>query len=335
MRIFTTGGCGFIGSNLVLNWIKEKRGPVVNIDSLNYAGQLANLKDIENNPLYTFIHGNINNRALVANTLALHAPECIIHFATESNTNNRSQQSEHFLVNNVLGTFNLLEETLKYWQGLPQDCKKAFRFIHISTNEVYGNANHSSNAEYLTYQPQTPYAASKACADHFVSAYGNTYGLPTIIIHLGNIYGPRQYREKLIPTILHQALTGQQLKVYGNGQNMSNWLYVNDAVAAIALVIEHGISGEVYHIDGGKERSNLSLIKTMCKILEKKIPHPGINSFESLIHLTKDGIKNEHHHDSRNQKIQSELGWHPNTTLNKGLEATINWYIEHLEATSI
>ncbi len=322
MRLFTTGGCGFIGSNFILEWISEKKRSLVNIDCLNYAGQLANLKDIEDNPLYTFIHGNINNRSLVANALALHTPDCVIHFAAESNTTNTTQKPEHFLINNVIGTFNLLEEVLAYWQKLPNDSKETFKLIHLSTDEVY-EPNHS------TYDPRTPYAASKACADHFVNTYHHAFGLPTINIHSGNIYGPRQYNEKLIPTLLQQALSGQQLEVYGNGKNMRDWLYVGDAVAAISLIAEHGTPGEDYHIDGGKEQSNLSLIKTMCTILEKKIAHPDIPSFESLIRLIQDGASATHHYSSHNEKVQSELGWHPDTPLNKGLDATINWYLQH------
>lgn len=325
MRLFTTGGCGFIGSNFILAWLDEKQGQLANIDCLNYAGQIANLKDVEDNPLYTFIHGNINNRALVANALALHAPDCIIHFAAESNTTNPFQKPEHFLINNVIGTFNLLEEVLIYWQRLPIDRKEVFRFIHLSTDKIY-------EQNYSMYCPKTPYAASKAAADHFVNAYHHTFGLPTITIHLGNVYGPRQYSEKLIPSLLQQALSGQQLEVYGNGENMRDWLYVGDAVAAIGLTAEHGIPGENYHIDGGKEQSNLSLIKTMCKILEKKFTHPDTPSFESLIQLIQEGANADHHYTSHNQKIKNELGWCPDTSLNKGLDATINWYLQHWSA---
>ncbi len=314
MRLFTTGGCGFIGSNFVLDWINEKRGPLVNIDCLSYAGQLANLKGIENNPLYSFIHGNINNRSLVASTLAFHTPDCVIHFAAESHAIDSPHKPEHFLINNVIGTFNMLEETLSYWKTLPPDAQEAFRFIHISTDEVF--------------EPSTPYAASKASADHFVRAYHHTYGLPTITIHSGNIYGPRQYTEKLIPVILQQALSGQQLAVYGNGENVRDWLYVGDAVGAIGLIAEHGIPGEDYHIGGGQERSNLNLIKTMCQILEQKILHPGIPSFESLIQLIQDGVNNDICYSTDNEKIRNELGWNPNTSLNEGLDATINWYLQ-------
>ncbi|MCE2716544.1 MAG: dTDP-glucose 4,6-dehydratase [Pseudomonadota bacterium] len=326
MQLFVTGGCGFVGSNFVLDWIQEKQQPLANIDSLNYAGQLANLQEVEDNPLYTFIHGNINNRILVANSLSLHDPDCIVHFAAESKTTSPLQKSEHFLINNVIGTFNLLEETLAFWQGLPEKRKQTFKFIYLSTDEVYED-------DWSHYSPKTPYAASKACADHLVNAYQHAFGLPTITIHSGNIYGPRQYSEKMIPSLLHQALAGQQLDVYGNGKNMQDWLYVGDAVAAINLIIGHGTSGESYYIDGGKEQSNLSLIKTMCTILEEKISHdPSIPSFDSLIHLIKEKANQSHSFHSHNEKIESELGWHPDTPLNKGLESTINWYLEHWSA---
>lgn len=325
MRLFTTGGCGFIGSNFILKWINERQNPLVNIDSLNYAGQLANLNEIENNPLYTFMHGNINNRSLVANTFAFHTPDCVVHFAAESRTDDASQKAEQFLINNVIGTFNLLEETLAYWKNLSPSAQEKFKFIHFSTDEVYGN-------EISTYQPNSPYAASKASADHFVRAYHHTYGLPTITIHSGNVYGPRQYTEKLIPSILQQALSGEPLAVHGNGENMRDWLYVDDAVAAIGLIVENGIPGEAYHIGAEQERSNLNLIKTMCQILEKKIEHPGIPSFESLIQLIQDGISNDAHHTHDNEKISNQLGWNPNTSLNEGLDATINWYLQHWSA---
>ena len=325
MRLFTTGGCGFIGSNFILKWINERQNPLVNIDSLNYAGQLANLNEIENNPLYTFMHCNINNRSLVANTFAFHTPDCVVHFAAESRTDGAAQKAEQFLINNVIGTFNLLEETLAYWKNLSPSAQEKFKFIHISTDEVYGN-------ETSSYQPNSPYAASKASADHFVRAYHHTYGLPTITIHSGNVYGPRQYTEKLIPSILQQALSGEPLAVHGNGENMRDWLYVDDAVAAIGLIVENGIPGEAYHIGAEQERSNLNLIKTMCQILEKKIEHPGIPSFESLIQLIQDGASNDAHHTHDNEKICNQLGWNPNTSLNEGLDATINWYLQHWSA---
>lgn len=327
MRLFTTGGCGFIGSNFILDWINESHGTLVNVDCLNYAGKLANLKEIENNPLYTFVHGNINNRALIADTLAYNTPDCVIHFAAESHAINTPHKPEHFLVNNVIGTFNLLEEALAYWKTLSPDTQQSFRFIHISTSEVYGG----SDKETASYQPNDPYTASKASADHFVRAYYYTYGLPTITIHTGNIYGPRQYSEKLIPAILQQALSGQQLDVYGNGQNVCDWLYVGDAVAAIGLIAKHGIPGEVYNIGGEQERSNLTLIRTMCQILEKKIAHPGIDSFESLIQLVQTGA-NTDRYSADNDKIKSELGWNASTTLNDGLDATISWYLQQWSA---
>lgn len=323
MRVFTTGGCGFIGSNFILDWINENRGQLVNVDCLNYAEQLANLKEIEDHPLYTFIHGNINDRSLISNTLMYNAPDCVIHFAGESHTLNGPHQSEHFLINNVIGTFNLLEETLNYWRSLPADAQQAFRFIHISTSEVYGG----NDQETISYQPNNLYAASKASADHFVRAYCHTYGLPTITIHTGNIYGPRQYSEKLIPTMLQQALSGQQLTL-GNGKDMRDWLYVGDAVAAISLIAEHGVPGEVYNIGGEQGRSNLSLIQTMCQILERKIAHPGIASFESLIQLVQDEANTDACYIADNDKVRNELGWNAHTSLHEGLDATISWYLQ-------
>lgn len=323
MQLFVTGGCGFIGSNFILDWIQEKQHPLANIDCLNYAGQLANIKEIEDNPLYTFIHGNINNRALVANNLILHEPDCVLHFAAESNTTSPLQKPEHFLINNVIGTFNLLEEVLAYWQRLPEGKKKSFKFIYLSTDEVY-------EENYSQYSPKTPYAASKACADQFVNAYHYAFGLPTITVHSGNIYGPRQYSEKLIPSILHQALAGQPLDINEKEEGMRDWLYVEDAIAALNLIIDHGTSGEAYHIDGGKEQSNLSLIKTMCTILERKFAnHSDIPSFKSLIQLNKEEMAENHAFHSQNEKMENELGWHPNTSLNKGLDETISWYLEH------
>ncbi len=328
MRLLTTGGCGFIGSNFVLDWINEKRGQLVNIDCLNYAGQIANLRDIEDNPLYTFVHGNINNRSLVSRTLAFNSPECLIHFAAESNSIDRTVKSENLLINNVIGTFNLLEECLVYWKSLPPENQEKFRFVHISTADVYGTSPQETSGEINTYEPSDVYAASKASADHFVRAYYHTYGLPTIIIHAGNIYGPRQYSEKLIPVILQHAISGEQLAVYGNGENIRDWLYVGDAVAAIQLIAEHGIPGEVYHIGGEQERTNLNMIKTLCQILEQKISHPGISSFESLIKLVKEGEKNDISYTTDNEKIRKELGWNPNTSLNEGLDVTISWYLQ-------
>ncbi len=264
--LLVTGGAGFIGSNFVLSTIAQTGEPIVNLDKLTYAGNLSNLETLRSDARHSFVQGDIGDRGLVGTLLARHRPRAIVHLAAESHVDRSIAGPAEFIQTNVIGTFGLLEESRAYWQSLPAEERAAFRFLHVSTDEVYGSLGPQDPAftETTPYAPNSPYSASKAASDHLVRAYHHTYGLPTLVTNCSNNYGPRQFPEKLIPLMLHQALAGKPLPVYGDGQNVRDWLYVEDHCAALRAVLAKGRLGEVYNIGGGAEMKNIDLVRTLC-----------------------------------------------------------------------
>src|SRR5438876_2069598 len=272
--ILVTGGAGFIGSNFILQRMEQGRAPVVNLDKLTYAGNVRNLDRIAGDKRYEFVHGDIGDRALVQALLGQHQPRAIVHFAAESHVDRSIRGPEDFIRTNVNGTFALLEEARAYWGGLSEEDRSRFRFVHVSTDEVYGSLGPDDRpfSEATPYAPNSPYAASKAASDHLVRAYRHTYGLPTLTTNCSNNYGPRQFPEKLIPLMIHNAVTGKPLPVYGDGLNVRDWLYVGDHCAAIRTVLERGRPGETYNIGGKAERTNVDVVRTLCRILTELKP---------------------------------------------------------------
>jgi len=323
-----TGGAGFIGANFVLRAIAAGHF-VVNLDALTYAGNLENLASIAHELRHIFIHGDITDGVLVADLLAKHLPDAVVHFAAESHVDRSILGPEVFLKTNVFGTFALLERTLEHWKKLDETLKKDFRFLHVSTDEVYGSLQPGDPAfhEETPYQPNSPYSASKAASDHLVRAWFHTYELPVLTTNCSNNYGPFQFPEKLIPLMIHNALHGKPLPVYGDGLNVRDWLYVEDHCEAIMTVLKHGRIGETYNVGGLNEQTNLAVVETLCDLLDKLrptgAPHKRLMSF----------VKDRPGHDRRYAidctKIQTELGWKPKESFATGLEKTLKWYLEH------
>jgi dTDP-glucose 4,6-dehydratase len=332
--LLVTGGAGFIGSNFVLSTLAAGAGPavesIVNLDKLTYAGNPANLAALQGDARHLFVQGDIADRALVAKLLAAHRPRAIVHFAAESHVDRSIRGPAEFVQTNVVGTFALLEEARAYWSGLPAERKAAFRFVHVSTDEVYGSLAACDPAfnERTPYAPNSPYAASKAGSDHLVRAYGHTYGLPAIITNCSNNYGPYQFPEKLIPLMISNALAGKPLPVYGDGSNVRDWLYVLDHCAALRAVLERGRPGEVYNIGGGAERSNLELVKRLCALLDEARPRTR-GRYESLIAFVADRPGHDRRYAIDAAKIRDELGWRPAESFESGLAKTVRWYLEH------
>ncbi len=326
--ILITGGAGFIGSNFVLQWIKHVSPQLINLDKLTYAGNLHNLASIHNVPGYHFVHGDICDRALVRNLLQEHRPSAIVHFAAESHVDRSILGPEEFVRTNVHGTLSLLDEARQYYNELDEDDKKSFRFLHVSTDEVYGSLGPTDPpfSEITPYAPNSPYSASKAGSDHLVRAYYHTYGLPTLITHCSNNYGPYQFPEKLIPLMILNALKGEKLPVYGDGLNVRDWLYVEDHCEAIRRVLAKGRPGEKYNIGGANEKTNLEVIGTICSLLNELRPNAG--GYESLITYVKDRPGHDRRYAIDNRKIQSELGWRPKETFETGMRKTLLWYLE-------
>lgn len=330
--ILVTGGAGFIGSNFVLDWLGVEDEPVVNLDKLTYAGNLENLVSIQGDPRHIFVKGDINDRALISKLLAQYKPRAIVHFAAESHVDRSIHGPEDFIVTNVNGTFHLLEETRAYWTALPEAEKMAFRFLHISTDEVYGSLgpNDPAFTETTTYAPNSPYSASKAASDHLVRAYHHTYGLPTLTTNCSNNYGAYQFPEKLIPLIIHNALSGKPLPIYGDGLNVRDWLYVGDHCSAIRTVLAKGRTGEVYNIGGCNEKSNLDVVNTLCSILDELKPTSPITHYSSLITYVKDRPGHDRRYAIDAGKIMRELGWQPRESFETGIRKTVQWYLDHM-----
>lgn len=327
--ILLTGGAGFIGSNFLRHWLEEESSFVVNLDKLTYAGNLANLDCIASHPRYAFAHGDICDRPLLQKLLQERRPRAILHFAAESHVDRSIHGPSDFIHTNVVGTFSLLEEARAYWMGLSAPEQKSFRFLHISTDEVFGSLgpNDPAFAETTAYAPNSPYSASKAASDHLVRAYFHTYGLPTLTTNCSNNYGPYQFPEKLIPlTILH-AIAGKALPVYGDGQNVRDWLYVSDHCDAIRTVLARGRAGSTYNIGGWSEHPNLAIVRRICSILDELRPGDPVVPHEKLITFVKDRPGHDRRYAMNAAKIEAELGWKPRETFETGIRKTIEWYL--------
>ncbi len=328
--ILVTGGAGFIGSNFILDWLQRDCGVVINLDKLTYAGNLDNLVGLRDNKHYHFVQGDIGDGVLVDRLLAQYQPRAVMHFAAESHVDRSIHAPEDFIQTNVVGTFRLLEATRTYWNGLPQDKKQAFRFLHVSTDEVYGSLDAGEPAfqETNRYEPNSPYSASKAASDHLVRAYHHTYGLPVLTTNCSNNYGPRQFPEKLIPLMITQALSGKPLPVYGDGQNVRDWLFVADHCYAVGKVLESGMPGETYNIGGWNEMKNIDLVHQLCDILDQEKPKPS-GSYRDQIAFVKDRPGHDRRYAIDASKIADELGWKPMETFETGIRKTVRWYLDN------
>ena len=329
--IIVTGGAGFIGSNFVNAWVKLGLGKVVNLDKLTYAGNLANLVDVEHNPNHLFVQGDIADQDLLADLLAQYQPSAVINFAAESHVDRSIHAPGEFIQTNVVGTFHLLQAVRVYWSGLNSEHKQNFRFLHVSTDEVYGSLSSSDPAfkETNTYAPNSPYSASKAASDHLVRAYHHTYGLPVLTTNCSNNYGPYHFPEKLIPLVIHNALAGKPLPIYGNGQQIRDWLYVEDHCAAIRRVLEAGRVGEVYNVGGWNEKANIDVVKTLCRMLDAKKPRADGKSYLDQITFVEDRAGHDQRYAIDASKLADELSWKPVETFDTGIEKTVNWYLAH------
>jgi dTDP-glucose 4,6-dehydratase len=329
--IVVTGGAGFIGANFVLAWLERSLGTVVNLDKLTYAGNLENLASIQQDTQHIFIHGDIGDQALVTQLLAEHKPCAVVNFAAESHVDRSIHGPEDFIQTNVVGTFHLLEAVRGYWHGLVAADKQDFRFLHVSTDEVYGSLgpNDAAFTETHTYAPNSPYSASKAASEHLVRAYHHTYGLPTLTTNCSNNYGPYHFPEKLIPLVIHNALAGKPLPIYGTGQQIRDWLYVEDHCAAIQRVLEAGKVGEVYNIGGWNEKPNIEVVKILCRMLDAKNPRLDGKSYTDQITFVEDRLGHDQRYAIDATKIARDLGWKPQETFESGIEKTVNWYLEH------
>ena len=331
--ILVTGGAGFIGANFVLDWIATEATPVVNLDALTYAGNLGNLASLKNDPRHLFVKGDISDRALVARLLTEHQPKAIVHFAAESHVDRSISGPGEFVQTNVVGTFSLLEETRAYWSALADPAKNQFRFLHVSTDEVYGSLgpNDPAFSETTPYAPNSPYAASKAASDHLVRAYHHTYGLPTVTTNCSNNYGPLQFPEKLIPLMIFNAISGKPLPVYGDGLNVRDWLYVGDHCAGIRAALNKGRLGETYNIGGNSEKTNLEVIHTLCAIMDELRPDSAPHA--KLIQFVKDRPGHDKRYAIDAGKIRSELAWTPSEKFEAGMRKTVQWYLDHMDWT--
>jgi len=326
--LLVTGGAGFIGSNFVLSTVAEAGEAVVNLDKLTYAGNLHNLEALRGNARHVFVQGDICDRALVRRLLAEHRPRAVVHFAAESHVDRSIHGPGEFVQTNVTGTFSLLEEARAHWSALPAPEQASFRFLHVSTDEVYGSlgAEDSAFSEQTPYAPNSPYAASKAASDHLVRAYHHTYGLPTLTTNCSNNYGPYQFPEKLIPLVIHNALGGKRLPVYGDGKNVRDWLYVLDHCAAVRLALDRGRPGETYNIGGNSERTNIDVVQQICARLDEAHPRGG-GRYAELIEFVKDRPGHDRRYAIDSAKIRKELGWRPRESFESGLEKTVRWYL--------
>jgi dTDP-glucose 4,6-dehydratase len=329
-RIIVTGGAGFIGSNFVLRVMPERSVAVLNLDKLTYAGNLHNLESISTDPRYEFVQVDIANRVEVRALFQRFRPNAIVHFAAESHVDRSIHGPEDFIQTNITGTFALLEEARAYWAALPEDQRTAFRFLHVSTDEVYGSLGPKDPpfSETTPYAPNSPYAASKAASDHLVRAYHHTYGLPTLTTNCSNNYGRFQFPEKLIPLIILNARLGKPLPVYGDGKNVRDWLYVEDHCAAIQTVLERGVPGETYNIGGWNEKPNIEIVERVCELLDEMLPRSG-KSRKDLITFVKDRLGHDRRYAIDARKIERELGWRPKETFESGLQKTVRWYLEN------
>jgi dTDP-glucose 4,6-dehydratase len=328
--ILVTGGAGFIGANFILDWIAATGEPVVNLDMLTYAGNLENLAVLKADSRHTFVRGDIGDSALVDRLLSEHKPRVVVNFAAESHVDRSIHGPEDFIQTNVVGTFRLLEAVRGFWASLPETEKAAFRFLHVSTDEVYGSLTTEDPpfVETNAFEPNSPYSASKAASDHLVRAWHHTYGLPVLTTNCSNNYGPYQFPEKLIPLIIHNALNGKPLPIYGDGMNVRDWLYVSDHCSAIRRVIEAGVPGETYNIGGWNEKPNLEIVHTLCALLDQFRPDPA-GPRTRLITYVKDRPGHDRRYAIDAHKIERELGWRPAETFESGIKKTVAWYLDN------
>ncbi|MEI6033772.1 MAG: dTDP-glucose 4,6-dehydratase [Verrucomicrobiae bacterium] len=336
MKILVAGGAGFIGANFVLEWIREVGTPVVNLDKLSYAGNRENLDSISSDERHIFVQGDIGDPALVVRLLEAHRPRAIINFAAESHVDRSIHGPRDFIQTNIVGTFELLECVRSYWSALGGAEKSAFRFLQVSTDEVYGSLRKGDPAftELNRYEPNSPYSASKAASDHLVRAYHHTYGLPVLTTNCSNNYGPFQFPEKLIPLMIVNALAGLPLPVYGDGQQIRDWLYVGDHCRAIRRVLEAGTLGEVYNVGGWNEKANIEIVHTICDMLDGIRPRPDGQSYRAQIQTVTDRPGHDRRYAIDAGKIERELGWHPSETFDSGIRKTVRWYLENLAWTA-
>jgi len=330
--ILVTGGAGFIGANFVLDWAKCSDEPVLNVDKLTYAGNLETLVSLAGNPTHVFARADISDRAAIDALLAQYRPRAILHFAAESHVDRSIHGPADFVQTNVVGTFTLLEASRAYWGALPEQEMAAFRFLAVSTDEVFGSlgAADPQFSESTPYAPNSPYSASKAASDHLVRAYHHTYGLPTLTTNCSNNYGPYHFPEKLIPLVITRALAGEPLPVYGNGENIRDWLYVGDHCAAIRRVLEAGKVGETYNIGGWNEKTNIEVVNTLCDLLDELEPKAS-GSYRQQISFVKDRPGHDQRYAIDAHKLQRELGWKPAETFETGLRKTVQWYLNNRE----
>jgi len=329
--ILVTGGAGFIGSNFILQWMASESARIVNFDKLTYAGNLNNLRAVEAHPRYRFEHGDIVDRNCVRELLQREQPRAIVHFAAESHVDRSIHGPDDFIRTNVNGTFSLLEEGRAYWSALPEGDRASFLFLHVSTDEVYGSLGPKDSAfsENTPYAPNSPYSASKAASDHLVRAYFHTYGLPVLTTNCSNNYGPYQFPEKLIPLMILNACAGKQLPVYGDGENVRDWLYVEDHCRAISAVLSQGRAGETYNIGGRSEKKNLEIVRGICALLDELRPNDPAVPHSKLITFVKDRPGHDRRYAMDTRKIERELSWQPLETFESGMQKTVRWYLEH------
>ncbi|MEK9568184.1 MAG: dTDP-glucose 4,6-dehydratase [Paracoccaceae bacterium] len=336
MTILVTGGLGFIGSNFVIDWLNQHDERVINVDKLTYAGNLNNLSSLESNESHVFVKGDIGDTVLLKNLLSRSKPRAIINLAAESHVDRSIHGPEDFIQTNIIGTYRLLECTKEYWQSLPTDEQSAFRFLNVSTDEVYGSLDSDAPAftETYRYEPNSPYSASKASSDHLVRAYHHTYGLPVLTTNCSNNYGPYQFPEKLIPLVINNALAHKALPIYGDGLQIRDWLYVGDHCSAIRAVLDRGDCGEVYNIGGLNEKANIEIVHRLCDILDELRPidtSSHIVSYRDLITYVKDRPGHDRRYAIDASKIEKELNWRPAETFETGIRKTVEWYLDNAD----
>ena len=330
--ILVTGGAGFIGSNFVLNWLSTQNEGLINLDSLSYAADLNNLESISENKEYFFIKGSIEDQNLIEKILEKYNPRAVINFAAETHVDRSIENPEIFMKTNIFGTFHLLNASLKFWKKISLDDQKKFKFLHISTDEVFGSLSleDEKSNELSPYKPNSPYSASKAASDHLVRAWGETYKLPVITTNCTNNYGPHQFPEKLIPLLIHNCLNNKKLPIYGKGENVRDWLYVEDHCEAIKEVLVKGSIGETYNIGGNNEKTNIEIVKTVCSTLDEIKPRKNNSSYKELITFVEDRPGHDFRYSLDISKIKKEMNWQPQETFESGIRKTILWYLENM-----
>ena len=329
--ILVTGGAGFIGSNFVLDWLSLNDEAVINLDKLTYAGNLESLSSLQGDARHVFVQGDIGDTALVSGLLATHRPRAVVHFAAESHVDRSIHGAEDFIQTNIVGTFRLLEAVRAHWGALPEDDRASFRFLHVSTDEVYGSLAPDAPAftETHGFEPNSPYSASKAASDHLVRAWHHTHGLPVVTTNCSNNYGPFHFPEKLIPLMIVNALAGKPLPVYGDGMQVRDWLYVKDHCSAIRRVLEGGRLGETYNVGGWNEKPNLEIVNTVCALLDELRPRSDGQPYASQIKYVKDRPGHDRRYAIDARKLERELGWKPAETFESGIRKTVQWYLDH------